>query len=79
MRNKPADGGHILVVDDNEMNRDMLSRRLAKRGHSIEVADGGVPALAMIDKTDFDLVLLDIMMPGMDGYEVLERMGSPLL
>ncbi len=76
MKTESVDGGHILVVDDNEMNRDMLSRRLAKRGHSVEVADGGVPALAMIETTDFDLVLLDIMMPGMDGYEVLDRIRA---
>ncbi len=43
MKNNPENGGHILVVDDNEMNRDMLSRRLAKRGHVVEVADGGPP------------------------------------
>lgn len=73
MRTPPTEGGRILVVDDNEMNRDMLSRRLVKRGHLVEVADGGVSALAMIKTADFDLVLLDIMMPGMDGYEVLDR------
>jgi sigma-B regulation protein RsbU (phosphoserine phosphatase) len=66
-------GGKLLVVDDNEMNRDMLSRRLAKRGHTVRVAADGTRALEMIEAEDFDLVLLDIMMPGIDGYEVLER------
>ncbi len=65
--------GHLLVVDDNEMNRDLLSRRLRKKGHRVEVADGGAAALEMIESGAFDLVLLDIMMPGMDGMEVLER------
>jgi sigma-B regulation protein RsbU (phosphoserine phosphatase) len=65
--------GRLLVVDDNEMNRDMLSRRLAKRGYTVQVAEDGAQALEMIFGGDFDVVLLDIMMPGIDGYEVLER------
>lgn len=65
--------GHLLVVDDNEMNRDLLSRRLEKKGHRVEVAEGGVQALEMIEDDVFDLVLLDIMMPGIDGFEVLEE------
>ncbi len=65
--------GHLLVVDDNEMNRDLLSRRLRKKGHQVQVAEGGVEALEMIQSEAFDLVLLDIMMPGMDGFEVLEK------
>ena len=65
--------GNILVVDDNEMNRDLLSRRLARKGHTVEVAEGGHRALEMIGDQDFDLVLLDIMMPGIDGFEVLEK------
>jgi len=65
--------GTLLVVDDNEMNRDMLSRRLAKRGHQVMVAEDGFRALEMIDEHDFDVILLDIMMPGLDGYEVLEK------
>lgn len=66
--------GRLLVVDDNEMNRDMLSRRLRKRGYAVEVACDGHEALAMVEDGDFDLVLLDIMMPGLNGYEVLERL-----
>jgi sigma-B regulation protein RsbU (phosphoserine phosphatase) len=63
----------ILVVDDNEMNRDMLSRRLIKQGYTVKTAPGGSEALEMIEKDDTDLVLLDIMMPEMDGFEVLAR------
>jgi sigma-B regulation protein RsbU (phosphoserine phosphatase) len=64
--------GLVLVVDDNEMNRDMLSRRLQRQGHQVEIATQGREALAMIETRKFDLVLLDIMMPEMNGYEVLE-------
>ena len=64
----------LLVVDDNEMNRDMLSRRLQRRGYGIHVAEDGARALAIIDEKPVDLVLLDIMMPGIDGIEVLERL-----
>ena len=68
--------GNLLVVDDNEMNRDMLSRRLARKGHTVDVAEDGHRALAMIGESDYDVVLLDIMMPGIDGYETLERIRS---
>jgi len=64
---------HVLVVDDNEMNRDMLARRLTRIGLSVEVADGGNSGLEAILTGEFDLVLLDIMMPDMDGIEVLKR------
>lgn len=66
----------ILVVDDNEMNRDMLSRRLKRLGHSTAVAEDGEKALEAIDENDFDLVLLDIMMPNLNGYDTLERIKS---
>lgn len=63
----------ILVVDDNEMNRDLLSRRLQKKGFDVAVAESGEAALAWLDKNACDLVLLDIMMPGLSGIEVLTR------
>ncbi|MCH6551889.1 MAG: response regulator, partial [Planctomycetes bacterium] len=65
-----ADAGRLLVVDDNEMNRDMLSRRLARRGHEVVTAEGGAVALELIGTEAFDVILLDIMMPGIDGLEV---------
>jgi len=68
--------GLLLVVDDNEMNRDMLSRRLARKGHAVNVAEDGHRALEMIEEADYDVVLLDIMMPGIDGYEVLEKIRT---
>jgi class 3 adenylate cyclase len=64
----------LLVVDDNELNRDMLSRRLGSRGFKVAVAEDGASALAMIERQDFDLVLLDVMMPGLSGIDVLKRL-----
>lgn len=68
--------GYLLVVDDNEMNRDMLSRRLKRQGHTVDVAVNGREAIDMLLRDQFDLVLLDIMMPEMNGYQVLEHMQT---
>ena len=74
-----TDSARILVVDDNEMNRDMLARRLLRQGHAVETAIHGREALSMLQASAFDLVLLDIMMPEMNGYELLEHLrGDPL-
>jgi class 3 adenylate cyclase/CheY-like chemotaxis protein len=62
----------ILVVDDNEMNRHLLSRMLKKLGYQVVLATNGKETLVMMQTVAPDLVLLDIMMPEMDGYEVLE-------
>ncbi|MEN9252063.1 MAG: response regulator [Thermostichales cyanobacterium HHBFW_bins_127] len=62
----------LLVVDDNEMNRDMLSRRLQRQGYSVVVAEGGQQACRLLSEGQFDLVLLDVMMPDMSGIEVLQ-------
>lgn len=72
---RPA-GGNLLVVDDNELNRDMLSRRLERLGYSVATAEGGLRALEMLREGTFDLLLLDIMMPDLNGYEVLERIKA---
>jgi class 3 adenylate cyclase/CheY-like chemotaxis protein len=66
--------GLLLVVDDNEGNRDMLTRRLQREGYSVVQAEGGHQALRMVREQDFDLVLLDIMMPEIDGMAVLRQM-----
>ncbi|MDM8523525.1 SpoIIE family protein phosphatase [Desulfococcaceae bacterium HSG8] len=71
-----ADSGNLLVVDDNEMNRELLSRHLKRQGHTVAVAENGSQALAMIKAHMFDVVLLDIMMPGVDGYQVLEYLKA---
>jgi adenylate cyclase len=71
----PVEPGSIrlLVVDDNELNRDMLSRRLSSRGYAVELAEDGERALARLSDQLFDLVLLDVMMPGLSGIDVLRR------
>ena len=69
-----AERGLLLVVDDNEANRDVLTRRLQMQGYATQTAPDGASALTAIAGRVFDLVLLDIMMPEMDGYEVLRRM-----
>lgn len=69
-------GGHVLIVDDNAFNRDMLARLLQRQNHSYAMADNGKQALDMLAAEKFDVVLLDIMMPEMDGFEVLRRLKS---
>jgi two-component system sensor histidine kinase/response regulator len=65
--------GLLLVVDDDADNREVLSRRLKRQGHDVRTASNGSDALELMRGAAFDLVLLDIMMPDMDGYEVLAR------
>lgn len=67
---------YLLVVDDVEANRDLLTRRLQREGYLTEMAADGREALAMIAARKPDLVLLDIMMPEMDGYQVLETLKA---
>jgi len=64
------------VVDDNRMNRLKLSMNLEQQGHAVSLAEDGRQALDMLSREAFDVVLLDIIMPEMDGYQVLERMKS---
>ncbi|MGD2039187.1 MAG: response regulator, partial [Anaerolineae bacterium] len=68
--------GHVLVVDDNRMNRIKLSRSLEQQGHTVGLAEDGRQALKMLGTGSFDVVLLDILMPGMDGYQVLETIKA---
>ena len=68
--------GRFLVVDDNEMNRDLLSRRLEQQGHTVETAANGRQALDKMHAQPFDVVLLDVMMPEMNGYQMLEQIKS---
>ena len=63
--------GKILVVDDDPYNRDLLVQTLSRDGHILSTAENGEIALEMISNQAFDLVLLDIQMPGIDGHEVL--------
>ena len=68
--------GHLLVVDDEPLNREMLMRRLKRMGFTASGAENGVLALELLGKETFDLVLLDIMMPVLDGFKTLERMKA---
>jgi signal transduction histidine kinase/DNA-binding response OmpR family regulator len=68
--------GSILIVDDNEANRDLLSRRLTRDGYRVSMAIGGQAALDALADADFDLVLLDLMMPDINGLDVLQRMKA---
>jgi signal transduction histidine kinase len=68
--------GRILVVDDNRINRMKLSMNLEQQGHSVKSAEDGQHALEMLKGEAFDVVLLDIIMPEMDGFQVLEKVKS---
>jgi class 3 adenylate cyclase len=72
----PIVSSRILVVDDTESNRDLLSRRLVREGHVVESVADGRAALERLAADSFDLVLLDLMMPGMNGFEALCRIKA---
>ncbi|MBL8115506.1 MAG: response regulator [Acidobacteria bacterium] len=66
----------ILVVDDDEMNRDMLSRRLERKGYQIELAVNGLEAVEKATANHPDLILMDLSMPVLDGYEATRRLKA---
>jgi CheY-like chemotaxis protein len=66
----------ILLVEDNEMNRDMLSRRLQRRGYEVHTAVDGESGLAMIRSEAPALVLMDMSLPGIDGWEATRRLKA---
>lgn len=68
--------GNLLIVDDNPDNREVLKHLLTRQGHTIGVAENGKVGLEMMRKSDWDLVLLDIMMPVMDGFETLQEIKN---
>jgi CheY-like chemotaxis protein len=65
---------HILLVEDNELNRDMLIRRLQRRGYQVESAINGKEGLEKAETSIPDLILLDLSLPEMDGWEVLQHL-----
>lgn len=67
-------GGRLLIVDDNSVNRDMLTSCLERRGYEVDQAPGGRTALQLIRENDYDLILLDLVMPDLNGLEVLEKL-----
>jgi adenylate cyclase len=72
----PAPPAQVLIVDDTPENRDLLSRRVTKEGHAVTLAENGREAMEKLRAKPFDLVLLDIMMPEVSGYEVLEQVKA---
>jgi sigma-B regulation protein RsbU (phosphoserine phosphatase) len=68
--------GHLLIADDDAANREMLTRRLQRQGYHVSHASSGLEVLRLVRSQKFDLVLLDMIMPGLDGYQVLTRMKS---
>lgn len=72
----PDAQGHLLIVDDNKVNRLLLSRNIELLGHRASLAENGRVAMEMLKSQSFDLLLLDIEMPEMNGFEVLEAIKS---
>ena len=66
----------ILLVEDNEMNRDMLSRRLARRGYEVIVAEDGEQGLALAQSELPDLILMDMSLPTMNGWDVSRQLKT---
>ena len=71
---QPVSTASLLIVDDNSMNRIMLSRYTTRLGYQSTLVENGRQALEKLQNESFDLVLLDVQMPEMDGYQVLEQM-----
>jgi len=72
----PALAGHLLIVDDDPGNRDLLARRLGRLGCTVTGAANGREALDLLAQGKFDLVLLDILMPELDGFQTLDRIKA---
>lgn len=66
----------ILLVEDNEMNRDMLSRRLVRRGHVVEIALDGLEGVSRANEGGWDLILMDMSLPEIDGWEATRRIRA---
>ena len=78
MRERGHGGARLLVVDDNKVNRLLLTRNLELQGHRVASAENGRVALEMLRREPFDLLLLDMEMPEMDGFQVLEQLVNDL-
>ena len=66
----------ILLVEDNEMNRDMLSRRLQRKGYDVSIAVDGQQGVAMARRGGYDLVLMDMSLPEIDGWEATRQLRA---
>src|SRR5437762_10495874 len=78
MRNLRSGPARLLVVDDNKVNRLLLARNLELQGHGVALAENGRVALEMLRRDGFDLILLNMEMPEMDGFQVLEQLAKDL-
>jgi len=78
MRENATGAARLLVVDDNKVNRLLLTRSLELQGHRVATAENGRVALEMLRRESFDLLLLDMEMPEMDGFQVLEQLAGDL-
>ncbi len=76
MRERGHSGARLLVVDDNKVNRLLLTRSLELQGHSVASAENGRIALDALRRESFDLLLLDMEMPEMNGFQVLEQLKA---
>lgn len=72
----PTDHGDLLVVDDNPYNRDYLRDLLAQQGHRPAAAADAAEALDLLDERPFDVILLDVLMPGVSGFALLDRLKA---
>ena len=66
----------ILLVEDNEMNRDMLSRRLERKGFEVVIAVDGLEGVEKAETGDYNLILMDMSLPGIDGWEATRRIKA---
>ncbi len=73
---KPRISGRILIVDDDAFNREILSRHLERQGHVVCQASNGRDAFSILSEAPFDIILLDVMMPGMNGFQLLEAIRA---
>ena len=73
---QPLVTGEIVIVDDDPSNRDLLDRRLTRDGHTVSTMPSGEAALAWMEDHPVDLVILDLIMPGLNGVEVLQRLRA---
>jgi phosphoserine phosphatase RsbU/P len=70
---KAAISGRILIIDDDEINRHIMARQLERQGHTVVTVDSGKDALNLLKRVPFDVIILDVMMPEMNGFQVLEQ------
>ncbi len=72
----PTEPGHLLVIDDKQSNRDILSHYLQKLGHSVSAVSSAKQALEALNQQSFDLILLDLIMPETDGFQLLKQLKA---